>query len=52
MATSIQKKSPPVRQKPFPAWPVFDRTEEAALLKVLRSGKWWRFAFGQGVELA
>lgn len=42
----------PVRQKPFPSWPVFDRTEEEALLKVLRSGKWWRFAFGQGVELA
>ena len=52
MATSAQKKSTPVRQKPFPSWPVFDRTEEEALLKVLRSGKWWRFAFGQGVELA
>jgi len=52
MATPAQKKSTAVRQKPFPAWPVFDRTEEAALLKVLRSGKWWRFAFGQGVELA
>lgn len=42
----------PVRAKPFPAWPVFDRTEEKALLKVLQSGKWWRFAFGQGVSLA
>lgn len=52
MAKSAQKQSGPVRQKPFPAWPVFDRTEEEALLKVLRSGKWWRFAFGQGVELA
>ncbi len=41
----------PVREKPFVDWPVFDETEEAALLKVLRSGKWWRFAFGQGVEL-
>lgn len=35
----------PVRNKPFPAWPVFDRAEEDALLKVLRSGKWWRYAY-------
>lgn len=42
----------PLRTKPFTAWPVFDDTEEAALLKVLRSGNWWRFAFGQGVSLA
>ncbi|MBI2438717.1 MAG: DegT/DnrJ/EryC1/StrS family aminotransferase [Lentisphaerae bacterium] len=42
----------PVRTAPFASWPVFDAAEEAALLKVLRSGKWWRFAFGQGVELA
>jgi dTDP-4-amino-4,6-dideoxygalactose transaminase len=41
----------PVRCKPFPAWPVFDAAEEEALRNVLRSGKWWRFAFGQGVEL-
>ncbi len=41
----------PVRTEPFPAWPVSTAEEEAALLGVLRSGKWWRFAFGQGVEL-
>lgn len=41
----------PVRKTPFHAWPVFDRREEQLLLKVLKSGKWWRFAFGQGVEL-
>lgn len=41
-----------VRQKPFARWPVFDAREEEALLGVLHSGKWWRFAFGQGVELA
>ena len=23
-------------------WPQFDRTDERALLKVFRSGKWWR----------
>ena len=42
----------PIRKDPFPSWPVFDQREEQAILKVLRSGKWWRFAFGQGVELA
>lgn len=42
----------PVRRKPFPSWPVWDQREEQALLRVLRSGKWWRFAFGQGVEMA
>jgi dTDP-4-amino-4,6-dideoxygalactose transaminase len=33
----------PVRNdRPFPAWPVFDESEERALLRVLRSGKWGR----------
>jgi dTDP-4-amino-4,6-dideoxygalactose transaminase len=52
MSKLALKNGTPVRTKPFPAWPVFDQTDEAALIKVLRSGKWWRFAFGQGVELA
>lgn len=30
----------PVRKEPFPAWPVFDKEDETALLQVLRSGKW------------
>jgi dTDP-4-amino-4,6-dideoxygalactose transaminase len=30
----------PVRQQPFPAWPVFGREEEARLLRTLRSGLW------------
>ena len=42
---------PPVRNKPFVPWPVLDQSQEDALLQVFRSGKWWRFAFGQGVEL-
>lgn len=41
----------PQRRRPFPAWPVFDQAEEQALLAVLRSGKWWRFSYGEGVEL-
>ncbi|MFA5865731.1 MAG: DegT/DnrJ/EryC1/StrS family aminotransferase [Phycisphaerae bacterium] len=46
------KGGSPVRSNPFHSWPVFDGREEENLLKVLKSGKWWRFAFGQGVELA
>src|SRR5690606_28602609 len=30
----------PVRSTPFPAWPTADSADEAALLDVLRSGKW------------
>jgi dTDP-4-amino-4,6-dideoxygalactose transaminase len=41
----------PLRTKPFPSWPVFDVHEEQALLEVLRSGKWWRYSYGEGVEL-
>jgi dTDP-4-amino-4,6-dideoxygalactose transaminase len=41
----------PVRQTPFPAWPVWDEREEKAVLGVLHSGKWWRFSYGVGVEL-
>jgi dTDP-4-amino-4,6-dideoxygalactose transaminase len=40
-----------VRHKPFPAWPIWDAREERALLDVLHSGKWWRFSYGEGVEL-
>ena len=35
----------PVRQAPFPEWPVFGREEEEALLRVLHSRKWWQFAY-------
>jgi perosamine synthetase len=31
-----------VRSTEFPAWPVFDETEERALLDTLRSGRWYR----------
>lgn len=33
----------------FPAWPVYDQTEEKALLEVLRSGEWFR---GSGKAVA
>jgi len=30
-----------VHDTPWPQWPVWDETEEKALLDVLRSGQWW-----------
>jgi dTDP-4-amino-4,6-dideoxygalactose transaminase len=38
-----------VRTAPFPSWPVFDQTEERALIEVLRSGHWFR-GTGQAVK--
>ncbi len=40
----------PERSRPFPSWPVFDDSEEKALLDVLRSGNWWRYSHGQAVD--
>lgn len=37
----------PVRTRPFPAWPVTDEREAAALLDVLRSGQWGSHAGSQ-----
>jgi dTDP-4-amino-4,6-dideoxygalactose transaminase len=34
---------------PFPSWPVFDQSEERAMLDTLRSGKWYR---GNGKSVA
>lgn len=39
----------PIRTKPFPSWPVFGKTEEKRLLRVLHSGKWGRL---NGPEVA
>ena len=41
-----------VRNKPFVEWPIRNAEDEKAILDVVRGGKWWRFAFGQGVEMA
>jgi len=32
----------PVRAKPFPSWPVWDKSAEESVLGVLRSGHWYR----------
>ena len=39
------------RRQPFIEWPVHDQKEVAAVTQVIESGKWWRFAYGEGVEL-
>jgi len=39
----------PVREKPFPTWPVFGEPEEQALTRTLRSGKWGKL---DGSEVA
>lgn len=51
MATLALKGGTPTRREPFPSWPVWDQTEEKALVEVLHSGKWWRFSYGVGAEL-
>ena len=38
----------PVRRQPFAEWPVFGKTEETRLLRVLHSGAWGRL---QGKEV-
>lgn len=35
----------PLREKPFPSWPVHDEKEIKALIGVAKSGKWWRGAY-------
>jgi len=32
----------PVRTKPFPGWPVWDKSAEESVLSILRSGNWYR----------
>lgn len=46
------KGGAPVRTAPWPSWPVVGREEEESVLAVLRSGKWWRFSYGKGIEMA
>ncbi len=42
MATLALLGGPTTKTKPFPAWPVFDQQERAAVLEVLESRVWWR----------
>ncbi|MBL8849163.1 MAG: DegT/DnrJ/EryC1/StrS family aminotransferase [Planctomycetaceae bacterium] len=38
----------PHRTTPFTKWPVHDEAEVQAVTDVVRSGKWWRCAYGTG----
>ena len=51
METLAIRGGKPVRNAPWPRWPISDETEEKAVLEVLHSGNWWRHSYGQGVEL-
>ena len=51
MAQLAIKGGKPVKTDDFPLWPVFDGKEEEAITQVLRSGKWWRYSFGEGIDL-
>ena len=39
----------PVRQRPWPAWPVWDEADAQALAEVVRSGEWFSMS-GRGVH--
>lgn len=39
------------RKEPYPSWPYFTDEETESVVEVVKSGKWWRFAYGEGVEL-
>ena len=32
----------PARTKPWPSWPIWDKSAEKSVLSILRSGNWWR----------
>lgn len=40
----------PIRDEDFPKWPVFDQKELQAVSEVVKSGHWWRYSFGQGLD--
>ena len=50
MAKLAIKGGQKYREKPFTSWPVFDESEIEAVTDVTKSGKWWRFAYGKGIE--
>jgi dTDP-4-amino-4,6-dideoxygalactose transaminase len=47
MSRLALKSGDPIREKPFPTWPVFGVEERRALLEVFESGKWW---YGEKVD--
>ena len=42
----------PIHSGKWPGWPISDEHDEAALLRVLRSGNWYRYAAGDHSQVA
>ena len=40
-----------LRNKAFTPWPVHDEREVESVASIVKSGKWWRFAFAEGLDL-
>src|SRR5699024_10774269 len=38
---------PKAVRKSLPIWPVWDKTDQQALVSALDSGKWWMYAYGE-----
>lgn len=51
MAKLAIRGGAPVRTRPFPEWPEVTREDEEAVSGVVRSGRWWMYAYESG-ELA
>src|SRR5579871_3437689 len=54
METLALEGGAPVRDtqiRPWPTWPIYNTTEERALLDVLHSGRWWYVEGDQGVAV-
>ena len=41
----------PVRKKPFHQWPVFDEKEVESVTRVIQSGNWWQYSYGESSGL-
>ncbi|NLO82858.1 MAG: DegT/DnrJ/EryC1/StrS family aminotransferase [Clostridiales bacterium] len=50
MASLAVNGGTPVRTKPFTEWPIFGKSDEDALINVLRSGAWGRVSGGKKNE--
>ena len=50
MERLLVEGGPPTWSGSWPEWPVHDEREVEAATRVVRSGKWWRFSYGDGSE--
>lgn len=50
MSKLVIKGGTPLRKSDFPKWPVFNQKEIKAVQQVVKSGHWWRYSFGEGLD--